>query len=1218
MLRTLICTHHLHEWAGSELFAIEIFEELRSRGCEVHLFAPFVHPVFAHAAIGDWVKVTNDPAKIRLNDYDLVLVLHQAASRFLHLQDDDAVFGERRPFFAYFHLSPFEPFEAPGLFAQNLLADAIYANSEETRAQLETYGFRDVALFQNPAPHSFCTASEPSTKLANLLSVSSHLPSEVKEAFEILSADGVAIFRVGKPSNARRLNPLDIWEHDAVVAIGKTVQYCFRAQRPVFCYDHFQGPGWINHDFHANARTNFSGRCQREKLRPEVLASRILNGYSDARDWTLRSVDVASDTYKLEEQLEKLLGKVAAHKADPAKSSLAKSINSNGDIRSKLQLENAVYQLVDRAYERQTGVLSPVVLRPLKTTAAAPQIEHRMLRDPSQGHAKIVAAFSYRFDHHLVPDLLENIGDAIHAYVAWDDRAAAADDVFTDETVRQQALFDAARSIGADWLFAVDPDERFEDELASQIGTMTNDHGPVIWAFECREMFSPTQFRTDGFWALRQRARLFPCLLGMEPDQQVFHGRWTRNALRLPTRRSGLNFYHLRMASPTRRQLRRVQYATLDPRRASQSLGYDYLDDERGMALRDIPEGKEFSPPFVDDHGTWSAPGLSMPQDHVPPDPPRVKLSRLKETWAKGGYESAMHLAYDLLKDNPGDQELALWAADSAFRAGHWDTSATLAESVALSDAESLMARLILARSHNALGNSSLAAAALSEAEVLVPDSVFCAQIREDLRPAPERFREPDALWRRWIDGSAEIHEGGRVEKCDLCVVVLSLGAPHELTAAIASLCEQPVVPEIIVVNSNGGDVMSRLAPYADRLRIITTNQRLFAGAARNIGVDASCGKYVSFLAADCTAIPGCIERRLNLHRQGARAVSAHVAPQNGDCVFQNAAAFLLHANRSPGAGVLSNNRYSLSYHRCIFEDFGYFPPGMRVGEDTYLNRKIADHIEIESDAGVVIYHAYSSDMASMERDIQHRSRRRVRSIFFPAVEDEQALRQALDAAHGDRDALAMKALDLRRNAFSEADHHAIQRILAHLLHIERKSSFKEGQKVLEARHLKNMAIDCMSQDPEIAETQIREAIGMVPELLELYRTLASVVLARPAQGGQRQAMEALQRAAAIHPSDAGILSALMDLMLTSDQDLEARKHFETACQFAPRENAIWARHAPLPGAVHRPMRVYSLQRMFFLDPLSEDISKPIAKNYEHAGNTKASNARRKFMTSGL
>jgi hypothetical protein len=1199
--------HHFHEWAGSELFALEIYEDLRRRNLTVNLFSPFVNPVFAQSALENWRHIITEPSKINLASYDLVIVLHQTASRFLHLQDQNALLGTARPVFAYFHLSPTEPFEAPGLFGQKLFADMVYANSEETRAQLSTYGLTNVEVFENPAPDRFTSTRAPSETLQSLLSVSSHLPHELAQAFEILSASGVTVYRIGKPENPRRVRPYDICDHDAVVTIGKTVQYALRGKRAVFCYDHYQGPGWIGPDFAETAQTNFSGRTHRIRRTPEQLAADIIDGYQAATAWVQQSGEAASARYKLEHKLDDLIGKVRGLKARDLTSM------DFQDVQRHLYLESKVYELVDRGYETTSRVLSPAVARPTAPPQPDLPITRHSLRDPAPDEAKVIAMFSFRHEAHLVPGLLENIGPAIHGYVSWDDRQADADEIFSDESLRQTALFQAAKAMGAEWVLAVDPDERFEDRLADDIKTMTTQSGPVVWTFECREMFHPTKYRIDGPWGLRSRARLFPCILGMEPDQQKLHGSWTRNALRLAVKHSGLNFYHLRMISPNRRSLRAKQYAVLDPDRINQNLGYDYLDDENGMVLQDIPEGRGYSPPHVDDNAHWQpvdSEGLSGP---VAPDPMSAKLHRLKTTWARGGYANAMHLAREIWQDNPDDQEFGLWAADSAMRAGLWQAALEMAQPVAQADGESLMARLIMARSHMALGNRDDGAAALEQAEALAPGSLFCAQLREMLYPAPERFSNPDALWRRWVDGPAEIFEGSRIATCGLSVVVLSLGAPPELATAVASLCRQSIVPEIVVVNSGGGDVLGRLAAMRDRVRIITTSDRLFAGAVRNIGIDASLGAYVSFLASDCTALPGSIQKRLEKHRSGARAVSAFVVPQDSTSVCQNAAAFLLHSSRNASSGLPGDQKYSLSYDRSIFEDFGYFPPGLRVGEDTYLNRTLANVVEIASDKAIGITHSYAPDLADLTRDMTQRARRRVRSMFFPRLTTNQQLRQHVNNAFDVRLAAASKALASQRTMFAPETLVEIQQLVTELLEVERQVTYSEGLDLVRVHQKRAAAIGCHADAPYWAAKLMREAIHDFPQLPIMYQTQSEFLAQSAPNTAAQEISKLLETAAAIDPANPHILLGLMDWCLGSGQETEACRHFERGCLAAPRRPDIWQRHAPLPGDANRPMRVYSLQRMFFLDPFDRGTAQTIAENYRHAGHQTAQAARVRF-----
>ena len=59
----------------------------------------------------------------------------------------------------------------------------------------------------------------------------------------------------------------------------------------------------------------------------------------------------------------------------------------------------------------------------------------------------VLAAFSYRYDAHLVPGLLENLAQAVHGYVAWNDTGAEAK--LTPKTERRTLLLNEAKRLGA-------------------------------------------------------------------------------------------------------------------------------------------------------------------------------------------------------------------------------------------------------------------------------------------------------------------------------------------------------------------------------------------------------------------------------------------------------------------------------------------------------------------------------------------------------------------------------------------------------------------------------------------------------------------------------------------------------------------------------------------------------------------------------------------------
>ncbi|MBN9022313.1 MAG: hypothetical protein J0H08_09520 [Rhizobiales bacterium] len=200
---------------------------------------------------------------------------------------------------------------------------------------------------------------------------------------------------------------------------------------------------------------------------------------------------------------------------------------------------------------------------------------------------RVVAAFSFRYDAHLVPDLIENLRPAVDGYAAFDDRQAT--ELFSDEPARRRALVAAARGMGARWVLFVDPDERHEAALAERMRKLTAVKKPVVWGFNYRELYTPDSYRVDGLWGKKQRYSLFP----------LRDGGYKRKL-------TGLNIYHLRPIIRERRLARRDLYKRLDPEGAYQAVGYDYLAEEDGLALEPIPDGRGYRPAHKEDGRLWA------------------------------------------------------------------------------------------------------------------------------------------------------------------------------------------------------------------------------------------------------------------------------------------------------------------------------------------------------------------------------------------------------------------------------------------------------------------------------------------------------------------------------------------------------------------------------------------------------------------------------------
>ncbi len=207
----------------------------------------------------------------------------------------------------------------------------------------------------------------------------------------------------------------------------------------------------------------------------------------------------------------------------------------------------------------------------------------------------LFAVFAFRHDAHLVPDLLRNIS-FVDGVVSHDDRRNP--EPWFDEGKVRSRLIDEARERGAEWVLVIDPDERLERGAGETIRSFmrANDGRAVLGGFRFREMWTSTQFRSDGIWGEKRKFALFPLIDGIEMSLAPVHT--PRHPLNAEYERTilDLDLYHLKMLSASARTARRDLYTALDPARAFQSIGYDYLTDETDLALTRIAPDRPYLP----------------------------------------------------------------------------------------------------------------------------------------------------------------------------------------------------------------------------------------------------------------------------------------------------------------------------------------------------------------------------------------------------------------------------------------------------------------------------------------------------------------------------------------------------------------------------------------------------------------------------------------------
>ncbi|WP_366552618.1 hypothetical protein [Aquibaculum sediminis] len=311
-MRILLGTNHLQEIAGSELVIQEIAEFFLQAGHEVQICANFLGQPMQGVAERTGARTVVASDEINALDFDLVMVINQIAP-VLSYEPSEAMRPRTR--FVFLHVDLNFPLSQPGLVHEPLLADEIWLHSEEARAYFTAEGLPEekVRLFDNAAPPRFWRAERDyRPELKHLLVVSNHLPEELGAAITLLREQGIAVTHYGRGGDHwRRLDPKALLEADAVVTIGKTVPYCLASRTPVFVYDHFGGPGWLDAENWERARWfNYSGRCTRTQLAPDALAEELVQGYENGIAFVRDLPDAQRARYRLRPQLLALLERI--------------------------------------------------------------------------------------------------------------------------------------------------------------------------------------------------------------------------------------------------------------------------------------------------------------------------------------------------------------------------------------------------------------------------------------------------------------------------------------------------------------------------------------------------------------------------------------------------------------------------------------------------------------------------------------------------------------------------------------------------------------------------------------------------------------------------------------------------------------------------------------------------------------------------------------------
>jgi tetratricopeptide (TPR) repeat protein len=255
--------------------------------------------------------------------------------------------------------------------------------------------------------------------------------------------------------------------------------------------------------------------------------------------------------------------------------------------------------------------------------------------------------------------------------------------------------------------------------------------------------------------------------------------------------------------------------------------------------------------------------------------------------------------------------------------------------------------------------------------------------------------------------------------------------------------------------------------------------------------------------------------------------------------------------------------RYGVSYSRWLFLELGYFPPGLRVAEDSAFNTLVRSRYVIDWAPDVLTTHRYPTHLWGLLRDQFARGQRRgALPNFAPgAIKTEKwaqvraATRERLDAALA-----AVHHLETTSGVQGST--------LRALLHLtswtDALGTVVSLQRRARADLARQEAISRMSSDPESAVQHLRKAIALNPQDVDLRLNLATALAASGKPKDLRRARRACLQAADIAPAALRPLNHLCDLLMERGQVEQALAQAEAAVARSPSIGPFWAKASAL------------------------------------------------------
>lgn len=303
MKTVLITNLYFAKYTGSELHALEIAQLFKKWGYEVTI-AVFekAYPLIGNA---DGIQVveclTEDLEK---TEFNVVFVQHYPVFDYLCCKYDISCKKLIVSKLSVINDLEYLPICTPK-------ADLILCVSEECAEQVyQEIGYdKRVKVFKNSVSESCFVEEEQRerrNKVEKIAIISNHVPKELLELSEVMQGSCMIDY-IGAEYEPRLVNADLLRNYDLVITIGRTVQQCFALKIPVYVYDYFGGPGYINDiNFALAEKNNFSGRGGFERKTAEELKADIEDNYQINLGEIEKLYSIAKEEYNYVKNFEQI------------------------------------------------------------------------------------------------------------------------------------------------------------------------------------------------------------------------------------------------------------------------------------------------------------------------------------------------------------------------------------------------------------------------------------------------------------------------------------------------------------------------------------------------------------------------------------------------------------------------------------------------------------------------------------------------------------------------------------------------------------------------------------------------------------------------------------------------------------------------------------------------------------------------------------------------